>query len=95
MTDPLPPAKDLVIDEDFELACLTSCGRLSQADYFHSGVVELEVLDQIIADDLGTGLGQRAILVGVADVDRSGNDRQAKFILLQELPGRAECLFIL
>ena len=60
-------AKPLVVYEDFGLAGFACFGGLSQTDDFHSGVVELEVLDQVIADHLRASLGQHAILVGIAD----------------------------
>ena len=83
-----------MVDEDFDLVGFVWLRGLPQADDFHSGVVELEVLDQVIPDHLRTGLGQHPILVRIADSDRCGNNGQAELILFQEFPGLIETLFI-
>src|SRR5260370_41853717 len=74
----------LVVYEDLGLAGFASFGGLSQTDDFHSSVIELEVLDQVIADHLCAGLGQHSIVVGIADFGRGGHDGQAEFVLFQK-----------
>jgi hypothetical protein len=69
--------------------------EISQPDDFHSGVVELEVLDQEIADHLGASQAQHAILVRIADFGGSGYNGQEEFVLFKEFSGLVECLFIL
>src|SRR5260370_29645899 len=85
----------LIVYEDLGLAGFARSGGLSQTDDFHSSVIELEVLDQVIADHLRPSLSQHSILVGIADFGRGGHDGQTKFGLFHEFSRLVDGLFIL
>lgn len=54
------------INKDLNLAAFTSFGRFSQTDNFQSRVIQLEILNQIVANDLRARLRQHPIFVAVA-----------------------------
>ncbi len=72
-------------------ACL-----LAHSQRLKLAVVESKVLDQVLADNHGPGLGEHQILLGIA-IHAGGdhNDRNSELILRQEVAGSIERFLVL
>src|SRR5437016_4461785 len=54
------------IDEDLDLAVVAAFAGFADTDRLDPGVIQLEILHKVIADDHGAGLGQDLLLFGIS-----------------------------